>query len=133
MSSWNRRWSTVSSVMAARRSSPDSAAESGQIVEGIALHVDHIAQLLGDVVVDPAKVVLLQPLLAALTELLHHLPQALHLLAIDFEALLEEPPKGGVDIAVVEEIVVHLGEQVGSGEVEPSLGAVPAGVGHPVG
>ena len=105
---------------------------AGQVVQCLALHVDHIAQLLGDVVVDPAEVVLLQPLLAPTAELLHHLPQALDPLAVHVEPLLEEPPQGRVHVAVVEQVVVHLGEQVGGGELEPGLGSVPAGVGHPM-
>ena len=44
------------------------------------------------------------------------------------EALLQHPAQGGVQVAVVQEVVGHLREQGVGVEVEPDLRPVPAGV-----
>ena len=52
------------------------------VVEGPALLVDDVAQLLGDVVVHATEVVLLQEVGAPAAQLLHELAQALQALAV---------------------------------------------------
>ncbi len=107
-------------------------------VDALALHVDDLVELPGDVVVHAAEVALLQLLAPALAELVEHLPQAHELLAVAVaHALLHEPTQRRVQIAVVEEVVGHLLEQGVGVEVEAALGSVPSGVlepraaGHP--
>ena len=53
-----------------------------EVVERLALHVDDVAQLLGDVVVDAAEVVLLEAVAPVAAQPLEHLPHALDLLAV---------------------------------------------------
>ncbi len=94
-----------------------------------ALLLDHLAELVGDLVVDPAEVVVLQHLPALLAEPLHDLPQALEPLAVlALEAGLEHAAEGGVEVAVVEQVVGDLGHHLVGVELEPDLGAVPARV-----
>ena len=50
---------------------------AGQLVERRPLGVDHVAQLLGDVVVDAAQVVALELVAALAAQLLEHLADAL--------------------------------------------------------
>ena len=82
------------SASSRRRSSPLSRAWRTLVVEGLALLVDDVAQLLCDVVVDAAEVVLLQEVGAAAAQLLQQLPQALEALAVAVpEAALHHPPQ----------------------------------------
>ena len=98
-------------------------------LERVAFGVDDIAQPAGDVVVDTAEVVVLECLAALLAQLLEHLAHALQALAVlGLEALLHHASERGVDIAVVEQIVGDLAEDVGGIEVEADLRAIPAGV-----
>ena len=53
-----------------------------ELVEAPPLRVDDVAQLLGDVVVDAAEVVLLERVAPLAAELLEHLPDALDALAV---------------------------------------------------
>ena len=132
MSSCSWRSSTTCSVISWRRWSPDSRASAGHLVERLALHVDHVAQLLRDVVVDAAEVVLLELLLALAPQLLEHLAQAHELLAVAIlEARLQHAPQGRVEVAVVEQVVGDLAEDVVGIELEPRLRAVPPRVAHP--
>ena len=94
-----------------------------------ALLVDDLVEPVRDVLVHAAEVVAVELLAPLLAQLLEHLAHALHVAALAIlETLLHHPAQRGVEIAVVEEIVGHLLEQRVGVEVEPDLGAVPAGV-----
>jgi hypothetical protein len=54
-----------------------------------------------------------------------------HLALAVAEPRLQQPPEGGVEVAVVEQVVGHLLEHGVGVEVEPDLGAVPAAVPEP--
>ena len=98
----------------------------------MALLVDDVVELVGDLVVDAAEVAPVEPLLALLAQLVHQLAQALQALAVAvLHALLHHPPQGGVDVAVVEQVVGELVEQRVGVELEPRLRAVPPRVGEP--
>ena len=98
----------------------------------VALLVDDVVELVGDLVVDAAEVVALEPSWRSLAQLLEQLAQALQLLAVAVaEALLHHPPQGGVEVAVVEQVVGELVEQRVGVELEPLLRAVPPRVGEP--
>jgi hypothetical protein len=87
----------------------------------------YVAQLLGDVVVDAAEVELLQLVTALAPELLEHLPQAHELLAVAvLEPGLQHAAQGRVEVAVVEQVVGDLAEDVVGVELEAHLRAVPA-------
>ena len=109
-----------------RSASPDL------IVERPALLVDDVAQLLGDVVVHAAEVVLLEQVRPPAPQLLHQLPQALQPLAVAIpEAALHHAPQRVVEIAVVEQVVGDLLQDAVGVELEADLGAVPPGVREP--
>ena len=94
-----------------------------------ALFVDDLVETIRDVFVHAAEVVAVELLAALLAQLLEHLAHALDVAALTIlETLLHHAAQRGVEIAVVEEIVGHLLEQRVGVEVEPDLGAVPAGV-----
>ena len=98
-------------------------------VDPLALHVDDLVELFGDVVVDAAEVAALELLPAPLAQPLEHLAQAHELLAVAvLEPLLHHPAQGRVEVAVVQEVVGHLVEQRLGVEVEAGLRPVPAGV-----
>ena len=98
-------------------------------LDALALLVEDLIELLGDVVVDAAEVPVLELLAPALTEPLEHLPHPHQVLAVAvLEALLEHPAHRGVEVAVVEEIVRHLRQERVGVEIETALGAVPSGV-----
>ena len=91
--------------------------------------LDDVAQLLGDVVVDAAEVVALELVAALAAQLLEHLADALEPLAVAVaEPRLHHPPQGGVQVAVVQQVVGDLGEDVVGVELEADLRAVPARV-----
>ena len=99
------------------------------VVEGLALLVDEIGQLVVDLVVHTAEIVVRQAFLALLAELVHDLPQTLDSLTVAvLESLLHEPPQRRHRVAVVHEIVRQLGQHVEGVEIEALLGAVPPGV-----
>jgi hypothetical protein len=101
----------------------DAAVDAG------ALLFDDLVEPAGDVLVDTAEVVAVELLAPLLAQLLEHLAHALHVAALTIlEPLLHHPAQGRVQIAVVQEIVGHLLEQRVGIEVEPDLGAIPAGV-----
>jgi glycine/D-amino acid oxidase-like deaminating enzyme len=105
-----------------------------QVVERVAFGVEHVAEVLRDLVVHPAEVVVLEPLLALLAQPLEHLAQALHPLAVAvLEAGLQHAPQRRVDVTVVEQVVGELTEDVVSSELEALLRAVPPGVQRAVG
>ena len=101
--SW-RRWSPASP--ASRASRPISSSESRS-------SVDDVAELLGDVVVDAAEVVLLELVATLAAQLLEHLADALDALAVlVLEARLHHAAQGRVEVAVVEQVVGDLAEDV---------------------
>ena len=101
----------------------------GQLVEPAALHVQHLAQGLGDLLVDAPEVVLLEAVAALAPQALHEVAHAHELLAVAVpEALLHEAAQGRVQVPVVQEVVGDLLEDRLGVEVEADLGAVPAGV-----
>ena len=117
---------TDSWVSSARRGSPDSRAVVELTLELVALLLDQLAQLLRDVVVDTAQVVAVQRLLAALTDLVEHLADALDALAVAvLEALLHHPPQRRVEVAVVEQVVGQLLHDVERIDLEAALAPVP--------
>ena len=82
---------------------------AGEVVERLALLVDDVAQLLGDVVVDAAEVVLLERVRRRRRSFSSMLPQALHPLAVAVaEAALHHAPQRGVQVAVVQQVVGDL-------------------------
>ena len=98
----------------------------------MALLVDDVVELVGDLVVDAAEVEAVEALLALLAQLLHQLAQALQALAVAVpHALLHHPAQRGVDVTVVEQVVGQLLEQALGVELEPLLRAVPARVREP--
>ena len=100
-----------------------------QVVDSPPLLVDDVAQPLGDVLVGPAEVVAVEHLPPALPEPLEDLPHAGDALAVAVrEAPLHEPLEGLVEIAVIEELVRQLVEDVVGVEVEADLGPIPFGV-----
>src|SRR5690606_13118859 len=105
---------------------------AGQLVEALALQVHHLAQALGDLLVDAPEVVLLQALLALLAEPLHEVPQPHDVVALAVaEALLHEAAQRRVEVTVVEQVVGDLLEDGVGVEVEADLRAVPPGVSEP--
>ena len=88
--------------------------------------VDDVAQLLRDVVVDAAEVVALELVAATAAQLLHQLAHALDSVAVAVaEAGLHQPPKRGVEVAVVQQVVGDLAEDGVGVDVEAGLRAVP--------
>ena len=106
----------------------------GQLVEPLALHVEHLAERLGDLLVHAAEVVALELVAPPAPQALHQVAHAHHLVAVPVaEALLHHPAQGGVEVAVVQEVVGDLLEHGVGVEVEAHLGAVPLGVPEPRG
>ena len=126
MSRRKLRSAAASRAVCARRSSPLRSAAWRGVVDGVALLVDDVVELVGDLAVDPAEIELVEPILALLAQLLHQLAQALQPLAVAIaHALLHHPPQGAVDVAVVQQIVGELVEQPVGVELEAALRAIP--------
>ena len=103
-----------------------------QLVEALALHVEHLAERLGDLLVHAAEVVALELVAPAAAQALHEVAHAHDLLVVPVaEALLHHPAQGGVEVAVVQQVVGDLLEHGLGVEVEPHLGAVPLRVPEP--
>ena len=101
-------------------------------VDLVALGLDDLAQLLGDLVVDAAEVEAVEPLLALAAQPLEQVADALDVLALPvLEPLLQQAAQRRVQVAVVEEVVGDLLEDRVGVEVEADLGAVPAAVAEP--
>ena len=119
----------VGGGVARRLRSPFVAAALGglcRVVDRMALFVDDVVELVGDLAVHPAEVELVEAILTLLAQLVHQLAQALQALAVAIaHALLHHPPQGAVDIAVVQQIVGELVEQPVGIELEAALRAVP--------
>ena len=111
---------------------PTRAASRASSCERGPLLVDDLPELVGDLVVDPAEVVVLEHLPALLAQAFHDLPQALEVLAVGgVEARLEHAAQGGVEVAVVQQVVGDLRHDLVGAELEADLGAVPARVAEP--
>ena len=92
----------------------------------MALLVDDVVELAGDLVVHTAEVVPVEPVLALAAELLEQLTDPGQLLAVAVaHALVHHPAQGGVDVAVVQQLVGQLVEERVGVEVESALRAVP--------
>ena len=101
-------------------------------LDALALLIRDLAQLLGDLLVHAAEVVVLEHLAPALAQPLQHVAQAHELFAVAvFHALLHEATQRRVEVAVVQQVVGHLVEQRIGVEVEPALRAVPRRVAKP--
>ena len=132
MSSCRLRSSTTWSVISWRRGVAALPRLLGELVEALPLHVEHLAERLGDLLVDAAEVVALELVAPAAAQALHQVAHAHHLVAVPVaEALLHHPAQGGVEVAVVQQVVGDLLEHRVGVEVEPHLGAVPLGVPEP--
>src|SRR5581483_12400604 len=100
-----------------------------ELVDALAFLVDDLAKLTGDVVVDAAEVVLLEFVLAPPPQPLHQLAHTGQPLAVLVaEPGLHHPAQRGVEVAVVQQVVGDLGEDVVGVELEAGLCAVPAAV-----
>ena len=127
-----RRSAATSSVISWRRWSPDWRASSTRLSMPGPLLVDDVAQPLGDVLVGAAQVVAVEHLPPALAEPFEDLAHAGDPLAVAVrEAALHEALQGLVEVAVVEELVGELAEDVVGVELEADLGAIPLGVPEP--
>ena len=122
-----------SRAFSARRSSPERGGLllglAHGVVDGVALLVDDVVELAGDLVVDAAEVEAVEPVLALLAQLLEQLADALEAVAVAVaQALVHHPAQRRVDVAVVEQLVGQLLEQGVAVELEALLRAVPPGV-----
>src|SRR5262245_58742282 len=96
------------------------------------LGVDDLAELLCDLVVHAAEVESLQALLALAPQAVEQVADPLDHLALPVaEPRLQQPPEGGVEVAVVEQVVGHLLEDGVGIQAEADLRAVPAAVPEP--
>ena len=92
----------------------------------MALLVDDVVELAGDLVVHPTEVVTVEALLPLTPELLEQFPDPGQLLAVAVaHSLVHHPAQGGVDIAVVQELVRELVEERVGVEVETASACHP--------
>ena len=102
-----------------------------QLIERRTFRLDDLAQRIGDVVVDTAEIVVLEDLATAFPEALHHVADALHVAAVAIgQAVLHHLPQGRVDVAVIEQLIRHLTEEVVGVEIETGLAAIPTRIGE---
>ncbi len=100
-----------------------------ELVDAGPLHPDDVPEALRDVVVDPAQVVALQLVAPAPAQPFQQLPHARHLFPVAVpEPLLHHAPQRLVEVAVVEQIVGDLRQDVAGVQFETDLAAVPPGV-----
>ena len=103
-----------------------------ELVEALALHVEHLAERLGDLLVHAAEVVALELVAPAPAQPLHEVAHAHDLLVVPVaEALLHHAAQRRVQVAVVEQVVGDLLEHRLGVEVEADLRAVPLRVPEP--
>ena len=101
------------------------------VVDGVALLVDDVVELAGDLVVHPTEVEAVEPLLAFAPQLVEQLADAGEALAVPVaQPLVHHPAQRRVDVPVVQQLVGELLEQCVAVELEPLLRAVPPGVGE---
>ena len=90
------------------------------------------AQPLGDVLVGAAEIVAVEHLLAPLAQPLEHLAHAGDALAVAIgEAALQQPLQGLIEIAVIQQLVGQLGEDVVGVEIEADLRPIPLRIPEP--
>ena len=65
---------------------------------------------MSDFVVDTAQVVVFEPLAAFFGELFEQFAQALNVVAVDIEALLQQVAQCTIRIAMVDQLIAELGE-----------------------
>ena len=100
-----------------------------RLLESVAFGVDHFAQPLGDVFVHTAEVVTLELVAPAPAQLLEHLADAVDAFAVGVaHAGLQQAAQRGVQVAVVQQVVGDLIEDVVGAELEPGLRPIPAAV-----
>ena len=98
-------------------------------VEGLALEVGHLVEAAGDVLPQPRQLVALELLPAAAGDALQQLAEPVELAAVGrAHAALERPAQGGVEVAVVQQVVGDLAQNALGVELEPRLGAIPTAV-----
>jgi RNA-binding protein YlmH len=98
-----------------------------EVVKGTALLVEDLVELVGDVLVSTAEIMLLAFLAPALSDALQQLLKALDVAAVAVrESLLHHAAQRVTDVAVVHEIVLDHRQDVVRVEVETGLSAVPA-------
>ena len=120
----------VTSVLLATRIAALLCGSQG-VVDGVALLVDDVVELTGDLVVHAAEVVAVEPVLTLTPELLEQLTDPGQLLAVAVaHALVHHPPQCGIDVAVVQQLVGQLVEERVGVEVESTLRAIPPRVGE---
>jgi hypothetical protein len=103
------------------------------LLDGLPLDVLDLPQALGDLVVDAAEIVVRQALLTLLTQLLEDLPQALDAVTVAVvEPGLQQPAQRRRRVAVVQQVVGELAQDVEGVEVEPLLRTVPTRIAEPV-
>jgi hypothetical protein len=96
-------------------------------VERGPLRVDDLPELPGDLLEDASQVVPPQLLAPPAAKALEQVPKPGYLLAVGpAQPFMEEAAEGGVDVAVVDDVVGQLVEHLVGVELEPGLGAVPA-------
>src|SRR4030095_2152586 len=99
------------------------------LLDGLALRVPDLRELLLDVVQHRAEIVLLEALLALLLELLQEVLEPRHAPALWIAGTaLEEPAQGAHQIALGEEVIGHGRQELVGVEIGDGLGAVPAGI-----
>ena len=99
------------------------------LLQRVALLIDDVAQTLGNLVVDATEVVVFEGFFTPLTKLLQHLAQARDLLTVAvLETLLKHLAERCIEVAVVQEVIVHLRHDVVGVKIEPYLGSIPARV-----
>ena len=100
-------------------------------VDGVALLVDDVGELPGDLLVHAAEIVALQPLAPLGAQPVEQLAQTLYALAPGVQPFAHQPAQRGVHVAVVEQLVGQLAEERVGVELEAALGPVPARVPEP--
>ena len=105
-----------------------------EFIDCLAFGVDYFTEFFRDFVVNATEVMTFERFTTFTSELVHHFSQALHALAVvGLESLLHHAAQGGVDIAVIQQIVSDFVEDVGGIKVESDLCAIPPRVLNPIG
>ena len=95
-------------------------------IDGMALLVDDVGELTGDLVVDAAEVEALEPVAAGCTQALQQLAQPGDLFAVGrSQTVVHQPAQRGVDVTVLDQVVGDRGEDVVGVQLEATLRAVP--------
>ena len=95
-------------------------------VDGVALLVDDVVELAGDLVVDAAEVEAVEAVPAGLAQPLEQLAEPGDPLAVGAaQPVVHQPPQRGVDVAVLDQVVGDRAEEVVGVQLEPALRPVP--------